>query len=310
MTTTIITHDRTVHADDVFAAAILRICFGPLKVIRTRDPAILQELRGRDDTFLLDVGGKYDPDLRLFDHHQPDGAGFRDVQRNEWPYATAGLIWKHFGQQAVRMLHPKLDEESVREIAKFIDDTVLKYIDAVDCGVRLKSSGPSLSAVIASFNNAWYEPEEENFPLVLDLAHVLMMNFVKRIAGKVMARDRVRLASTLVDGSVLVLEGCHPWSSVVAEEMPSVLLVVYPVDSGKQWQIRCANNVDTRPRMYMPASWGGRERDEFAGITGEPQATFCHRSRHLAGAFSKQAALNLAQLAISQHLLTNEVKAA
>lgn len=310
MTTKLFTHDRVYHADDVFAAAILRICYGTVDVTRTRDPAILRDAMGNENTFFLDIGGIYDPSRRLFDHHQREGAGYRDMVRKEWPYATAGLIWRDYGATAVRALHPDLDPESVLEVAKHLDDTVLKYIDAVDCGVRLKSSGPSLSAVIGSFNTAWYEPEEDNFPLVLELASVLLTNFVKRFAGKVMARDLVRQATAVFDGRVLVLEGCHPWTTVVAEEMPSVLVVVYPVDGGNQWQLRCADNADLTPRLLMPSPWGGRERDDLAGVTGEPKATFCHRSRHLAGAFTKEAALSLAQAAVLQHLSVQEVKAA
>lgn len=310
MTIKLITHDRTVHADDVFAAAILRICFGQVEVIRTRDLAILKEEMGKEGSFFLDVGGRYDASRRLFDHHQPEGAGYRKESSREWPYATAGLIWRHYGAQAVRALHPQLDASAVQEVADHLDDTVLKYIDAVDCGVRLKSSGPSLSAIIGSFNTAWYEREQEVFPLVLELATVLLTNFVKRFAGKVLARDLVRQAKAHMNGRVLVLEGCHPWGTVVAEEMPDVLLVVYPVEGTCQWQVRCASNADMSPRMHLPASWAGRERDDFAGVSGEPKATFCHRSRHLAGAVSREAVLNLAKCALAHHSLGREVKAA
>lgn len=306
----LITHDRTVHADDVFAAAMLRICFGEVEVIRTRDPAVLRAEMGKEGRYFLDVGGHNNPALRLFDHHQPDGAGYRNEAAREWPYATAGLVWRHYGPTAVRKLHPTLDDASIREVAGRIDDTVVRFIDAVDCGVRLKSAGPSLSAVISSFNTAWFEREQDVFPLVLDLATVLLTNFIKRFAGKVLARDLVREAEAVLDGRVLVLRGCHPWSTVVAEEMPRVLLVIYPVEGCGQWQIRCASNGDLSPRIYLPAPWAGRDRDDLATITGEPDAAFCHRSRHLAGAFTKEAALHLAGAALAQHLLVCEVQAA
>lgn len=310
MKTKLFTHDRTVHADDVLAAAILRICFGQVQVIRTRDPAILREEMGKEGNFFLDLGGRYDPARRLFDHHQPEGAGYRNAAHREWPYATAGLVWRHYGARAVRTLHPSLDDDAVAEVVRHLDETVLKYIDAVDCGVRLKTSGPSLSAIIGSFNSAWYEREQEVFPLVLDLAQVILSNFVKRFAGKVMARDLVRQASTVMDGRVLMLQGCHPWGSVVSEEMPSVLIVVYPVEGAQQWQLRCASNIDMSPRIHLPASWAGRERDELAQVSGVEMAAFCHRSRHLAGAVTQDAALSMAQSAICAHIQANEVKAA
>lgn len=313
----LITHDRIVHADDTFAAAILRIAHGEAVIQRTRDPAVLQSAAGAPDTFLLDVGGQFDPARRLFDHHQPDGAGFRNPAQSEWPYATAGLVWKYYGAQAVRNLHPSLDEQGVAEIVQHIDDTMLKYIDAIDCGVRLKHSGPSLSAIIGSFNNTWFEREDDVFPLVLQLAEVILSNFVKRYAGKVFAREKVRQSEQRSDGRILVLDTCLPWVTVVAEEMPDVKFVVYPVpesDTSKstQWQLRAAVNSDRdmTPRIKLPQRWGGLERHSLSRVCGEREAVFCHRSLHLAGAQSLDAALYMADSAIREQTRSAELQAA
>lgn len=301
----IITHDRIVHADETFAAAILRIVYGDVTVQRTRDPEILRSSACRTDTFLLDIGGRYDPDQGLFDHHQPEGAGFRDLHAREWPYATAGLVWKRFGSHAVRQLHPSLNESSVQEVVEYIDDTLLKFIDAVDCGVRLKNAGPSVSALISSFNRNWFETDEDVFPLVMDLAQVLLGNFINRYAGKVLARDRVRQARRELDGQVLVLDACIPWTTIVAEEMPEVLLVAYPVGDAAQgeghWHLRAAMNDNSTHRIQLPHYWGGLERQALARVCGESEAVFCHRSRHLAGASSLDGALRMAQTALDDH---------
>lgn len=316
MSTTIkiITHDRVAHADETFASAILRLAFGQVTVRRTRDPDILSREAGADGTFLLDVGGRYDPTRRLYDHHQPEGAGYRDAQNGEWPYATAGLVWQDYGAQAIRRLHPTLDESGVAEIVKHIDDTVLKYIDAVDCGVRLRTAGPSLSAVIGSFNSAWFEQETDNFPLVMDLAQVVLSNFIKRYAGKVLARNKVRQSEARLDGRILVMEACIPWVTVVAEEMPDVMFVVYPVgdeaEGDVQWQLRAAVYADMSPRIKLPQSWGGLERQALARVCGDHDAVFCHRSRHLAGARSLDGALCMAETAIREHFQNAELQAA
>ncbi len=316
MTTTIklITHDRVAHADDTFAAAILRMVFGNVEVLRTRDPEVLRNEAGAPGTFLLDVGGRYDPEQRLFDHHQPEGAGYRNMAASEWPYATAGLVWMHYGEQVIRKLHPGMDDAAVAEVVAHIDDTVLKYIDAVDCGVRLKTAGPSLSALIASFNTAWYEADEDVFPLVMDLAQVVLTNFIKRYAGKVYARDKVRHASTLLDGRVLVLDACFPWVSVVAEEMPDVMFVVYPVGGTEQtlaqWQLRAAVHTDLSPRIKLPQSWGGLERHALARVCGERDSVFCHRSRHLAGALTMEGVLHMAEKALEVNAQCVELQAA
>ena len=309
----IITHDRIVHADDTFAAAMLRLVFGAVNVQRTRDPDVLRTAAGTPGTYLLDIGGRYDPAQGLFDHHQPEGAGFRDTYAREWPYATAGLVWKEFGARVVRQLHPALDDRSVQEVVDYIDDTLLKFIDAVDCGVRLKNAGPSVSALIASFNRNWFETDEDVFPLVMDLAQVLLVNFINRYAGKVLARDQVRQARQAFDGQVLVLDACIPWTSIVAEEMPQVLLVVYPVGDSAvdgQWHLRTAMHETSMHRIQLPHYWGGLERQALTRVCGEPDAVFCHRSRHLAGARSLDAALRMAQTALNDHFMYADRQAA
>lgn len=299
----IITHDRVAHADDVFAAAVLHIIYGHsgVEVVRTRDSAVLAASAGAENTFLLDIGGVYDPTLRLFDHHQPAGAGFRNAEGREWPYATAGLVWRHYGAQAVAALHPSLTEVEVAETVQHIDDYVMRFIDAVDCGVWLKSSGPSLSSIIASFNNSWWESKEDVFPLVCELAQVVLTNFIKRYAGKVMAREKVRKSRLLQGGSVLLLDGAVPWVDIVAEEMPDVLFVVYPVGetaASQQWQIRAAVGPQQAPRIKFPFCWGGLERKALARVCGEDEAVFCHRSLHLAGASTLEGALSMAARAL------------
>jgi uncharacterized UPF0160 family protein len=309
----VITHDRIAHADDVTAAAILRMAFGNVEVVRTRDPAILRAEAGREGTFFVDVGGQYDPQRRLFDHHQPAGAGMRDAAAGEWPYASAGLVWKEYGEQAVRAvlksLNVSADDAGVTEIAQYIDDAVLRYIDAVDCGVRVRTAGVSLSALIASFNTTWFEKEAETFPLVMELAQVVLTNFIKKFAGKVIARDAVREAPRLLGGQVLLLETSMPWATVVAEEMPDVMMVLYPVNAGHadQWQLRVAQNVDITNRMRFPEAWAGLESSMLDAASGLSDTVFCHRSRHLAGAATKPAALAMAEVALhalTQHRVT------
>ena len=101
-------HEGTFHADEVFADAILKDLFPEfmkigvservnyVEYIRTRDPDILKEASVSKENMLVDVGGKYDPAMFNFDHHQFKGAGSRE---NGVGYAAAGLVWKHYGKE-------------------------------------------------------------------------------------------------------------------------------------------------------------------------------------------------------------------
>ncbi len=303
---TIITHDRMFHADETTAVAILRMLQPDVAVVRTRDPQIIREGIQDPETLLLDIGGAYEPAQGLFDHHQLAGAGFRDVESKEWPFATAGLIWRHFGSDVIRRLHPALLPDEVDEVAQHLDDLLIKYVDASDCGVRLRTAGPSFSALISSFNPSLpteEASEDAAFFLVVDLVQVIVTNFISRYVGKVLARAEVRAATRCAGGRVLVLDACKPWASLVAEEMPDVLCAIYPMtaEPGSQWQLRVAITPDNKPRMLLPPDWAGLQHRALSAVVGTSGAIFCHRARYLAGAETFEDIWNMAQAALAYH---------
>src|SRR5690348_4673081 len=88
----IVTHSGNFHTDDIFAVATLFLLLEKdhtLLVTRSRD---METIAAAD--YVVDVGGEYDPAQNRFDHHQINGGGQRD---NGIPYASFGLVWKHFG---------------------------------------------------------------------------------------------------------------------------------------------------------------------------------------------------------------------
>lgn len=293
----LLTHNGAAHADEVFAIAALKFIHPNAEIIRTRDPAMIREAKEASD-FLLDIGLEYDASRNRFDHHQSQGAGFRDTELNQWPYATAGLVWKHFGVQTVLALKPFITVEEASEVADFIDLAIIKYIDAVDCGVRLRTAGPSLSALIASFNGAY--SDEDAFNTMLALAQGVLSNYISRQVDRIKAREAVRSGSILANGHLLVLDNCLPWAEVVMTEMPDVLLVAYPVgeENKGRWQLRTAMNRDRSNRMTLPEVWGGLEGKELIEATGVESAVFAHRAGHLAAAVEYDCIINLAQKAL------------
>src|SRR6516162_1390126 len=146
------THDGTFHADDVFAAAVLFECDKTTEqmsvVVRSRKPEILADCDLR-----FDVGAKYWVASNDFDHHQPGGAGARP---NGIPYASFGLIWKHFGHKT---LPPTLAEQDY--VIAAVDERLVQPVDAADCGCELFMLNTpavlpySVSAAVGSFNPSW-----------------------------------------------------------------------------------------------------------------------------------------------------------
>jgi len=123
---------------------------------------------------------------------------------------------------------------------------------------------------------------------------------VTRIS-QIRSRDIVRRSERLLDGRVLRLaEGGLPWSQVVINEMPDVLLVIYPDSEGNQFQLKTVpiEQGSFSSRMDLPASWGGLEGQELATVTGVADSVFCHTNLFICGARSYAGTLRLAELAL------------
>ncbi len=68
---TIVTHDGQFHADEIFAIALIFEVIGECDIIRTRE--ITKEMLQDPETWVIDVGGKFDEETHNFDHHQDGG---------------------------------------------------------------------------------------------------------------------------------------------------------------------------------------------------------------------------------------------
>ena len=90
----IATHDGTFHADETTACAILTYLFENHSIIRSRDE---EELEKAD--IIIDVSQKNDD--KHFDHHSKE---FTLCRENGVKYATAGLMWKKFGIDYLKLV--------------------------------------------------------------------------------------------------------------------------------------------------------------------------------------------------------------
>lgn len=317
----IATHSGSFHADDVFGVAVLAALFPDHTLVRTRHA---DEIARAD--FAVDVGGEWDPAAGRFDHHQRsfDGARTRAdpsgaTVRAE-AYASAGLVWREFGtayvrQAATRVGHP-LDEPTLARIVQDIDAALVRYLDLVDTGAEMVAPGAfGLSSQVAALNSTWMEEQGldaaakaqlqlERFQEAMAVVQRLLERLVLRRIGQELAADKVRRAERLLDGRVLHLaEGGMPWTSIVVDEMPEVLLVLYPESDvgGERYVVRtvpvAGGSFDAR--MDLPQAWAGLRDAEMAAASGVPDALFCHTNLFIAVARSFPGALRLAELALA-----------
>lgn len=316
MTKLIATHSGSFHADDVFGVAVLAALHPGHKLVRTRDQAQIAKA-----DFAVDVGGEWDAGRGRFDHHQRgfDGARVRAEVRAEG-YASAGLVWREFGaayvEDVARSLGHAIEEAAAAKVAEDIDASLVRYLDLVDTGADAVAPGAfGLSSQVAALNSTWLEEagldnaakarlQLERFREAMATVQRFLQRLVLRRIGQDLAAGKVRAAERLLAGKVLLLaEGGMPWTSIVVNEMPEVLLVLYPEsDEGGE---RCVlRTVPDRmgsfgSRMDLPADWAGLRDEQLAAVTGVPDALFCHSNLFIAVARSQAGALRLAEIALA-----------
>jgi uncharacterized UPF0160 family protein len=321
MTTLIATHSGSFHADDVFGVAVLAAVFPDHRILRTRKP---EEIAPAD--FVVDVGGVWDAARGRFDHHQRGFGGARTRVAEDGSivaaegYASAGLVWREFGLAYVRRvaegLGCALDDATLAQVAADVDASLVRYLDLVDTGADEVAPGIfGLSSLLSLLNSTWLEEgpleraaraqlQMERFQEGMALVRRILDRFILRRVGQALAADKVRGAERLFEGRVLHLaDGGLPWTRVVVDEMPDVLLVVYPDSDTAQHQLRTvpARMGSFDSRMDLPEAWAGLRDRQLAAACGVPDAVFCHSNLFIAGARSLEGALRMAELALEAH---------
>ena len=212
----VITHSGEFHADDVFAVAILSF-LKEIKLTRTRDIGA-----SNDDTIIVDVGGRYDG-KRYFDHHQ----GLKEKRDNGSSYASAGLIWMHYGKEILE----KNNLQCKNEVFEVVDELMSK-IDADDNGETETES--EISKLIAEFNPNIIEElssYDSCFIEAVMFARKIIENKIKTAESKYREYEEIKKEMEITKGNTVFLKKYYPnWCESILEidEKHKIDYVVYP----------------------------------------------------------------------------------
>jgi len=291
--TKILTHNGRFHADEVFAIAMLKILFNSeIEVIRTRDLSKINDV-----DFVLDIGREYNPSLNKFDHHQET---FVEKRKNNVPYATAGLIWKHFGEKITNS----------KEIVNRLDLLLIQAIDAIDNGVESIATNClykpyMLSDVIQSFRSAYNvrnaNTDLQDFLEAVDFSQKLLLREISKIKANIQGEDTVKeVIKSSKETQFIILEKKLPWDEIVMK-YKNILYVIQYNKENDNWSIygvRQGLN-SFAVRKPFPNIWGGKEGSDLEQITGVKGSVFCHKGLFLTVAKTKNSAVNLTKLALN-----------
>lgn len=298
----LVTHSGGFHADELLSSVILTRLFPEARLVRTRAP---EWLKPGTDRIIYDVGGQYDAEAGLFDHHQR-GAPMREDGQ---PYSSFGLIWKHYGRAYLAAFG--VPEAHVEAVHAAFDARFVLPIDLVDNGALDPSvagplAGLTLSALLETlkpvFDEGGQEAEDRSFHQALAIARAFVEAGVSQRAAKLRAEALV-LAQIALAGESRVLElprGMPFRPAIVKAGADHLLFVVHPREN--DWCLTGIRKADEgfELRADLPAAWAGLTNGELEAACGVAGARFCHNGRFIAAAATREAALAMAELAVRE----------
>jgi len=265
----VLTHAGKFHADDVFAAALLRILKPGVEIRRVYQ--VPEDFTG----LVFDIG------WGEFDHHQ-SGA---PVRENGVPYAAFGLLWREFGASILgRTEAQRLDERFIQPID--LDDNT--------------GCGGALPDLIADFNplcDSGADPDQR-FLEAVELAQKVLQNRLDSVLATGRAYRVVKAAMKAMEDHIVVLDVYCPWKPFVTKG--PARFVVYPSQRGGR-SGQCVPFPAEQGgglKQPFPAQWAGKTAGELAALTGIPTLRFCHNNRFLVSADTKEDARAACMLAM------------
>ena len=285
-----ITHNGTMHDDEVFATAFLDLYFNDFKVARVSE--VKDDISPK--TIVYDIGrGK-------FDHHQVDAK----VRENGIKYSSFGLLFEEYGPLYLK----KLKIKNAKEVYNYFVKDFIEAIDAIDNGIfpDIKSSYKIkiIGDLMKLFNPSYLSNDnsDEQFLKAVTIAKVIIEEELKQVIGKVAASKKVKTILNKTKGPILILDEYLPYqeSLLSSPKGKDIKLVIYPTNRGgygvKTVPIRLT---DKNSRVYFPKGWGGLTNEALEKETGVKGATFCHINRFLLTSKDLDSALELAKITIN-----------
>lgn len=325
------THDGKFHCDEALAVGLLRHtqAFKGCSILRTRNQELINACDG-----VVDVGGVYDADKFLFDHHQKEFQGTlaTDLKQYKTRLSSAGLVYKHFGGEIIktyadfcvrvgRLAKDVADGAStVPAVYDALYKGFIEHIDGGDNGVEPFSGGSknysvssSLPSRVGALFPRWNEPtsleiENEAFAEAVHLATVEffeMLDYylcswmpgraiVERAFG---ARREVHESGRII----LFKDVVPPWKDHLYDierennAAGQILFVLFPDSKGNgAHRVMCVSEEDASFTNRKSLLWKGLRDDDLSATSGIPGGIFVHVTGFIGGNKSYDGAIAMA----------------
>jgi len=316
---TIVTHSGTFHCDEALACYMLRLLPGltSATVKRTRDLKYIYD--NSTLKVVVDVGETYDPSELRFDHHQRgfketlDEPGFRKTT-----LSSAGMVYKHFGRDIIRLTGNNLSDEDVKRIYTKFYMEFFEEIDAIDNGInpffgddkaRYRYGNTGLSARVMRLNPNWNDDydEDDRFADAMRLTgedfNSMLQFYVKtwippRTNVYDMVKNRFEVHSS---GEIGFLSERVPWKSHLKNveyelRVEKGLKYVVYEDASGWFKVQAIPKEGLFAyRLKFPVAWRGLCDDKLSSLLSIPDCVFVHGKGFVARNRTKTGALKMAE---------------
>ena len=280
-------HSGNFHADDIFAIGALTLLHPEYRILRSRDPEVWTQC-----DYLVDVGGVYDHEKKIYDHHFKDGPAYEDGLR----MSSIGLVWKHYGAEIC----------GSQEVADRVCRKLIRTLDAHDNGINLTQRAEgipdvhevSISTVVAAMNPPDLSNVDEIFEIEAKKAADILKAYIANARKWFASREEVlqSLKSALEKDLqyIEVGENCNWMEHLLnAEGNERILYVLYPSD-GKWYSRTVPVSSDSyESRKRFPDKWAGLRDEEFSQAAGIVDGVFCHHAAFICGSMSRESTIKL-----------------
>lgn len=298
----LVTHSGGFHADDLLSSVVLSRLHPQATLVRSRDR---DWITPGADRIIFDVGGNYDAEVGIFDHHQRPAPLRPDGQ----PFSAFGLIWHHHGAEYLRALN--VPDADIERVHSGIERDFVLPVDLMDNGALNPSvAGPLskltlpvlLETLKPDFDDDTMGADDRAFGEAQQVARAFLEAAVRNLAAKFRAEALVLAAITDAGaGRVLELPRGMPFRPAVEKAgADHLLFVVHP--RGDDWALNTIRKGgDTfEARADLPAAWAGLTGEALELASGVAGAKFCHNARFIAVAETRDAILQMAEIAVAE----------
>lgn len=295
---TYFTHGGLFHCDEVAGNAICRLAGVSYSFERLTDLTELPD----DYAIIADIGREYDPERNRFDHHQ----AFL-TRPNNYPYASAGLLWKHFGEKAIDRTVG--DSPYTDFIHRRVDERLIQGIDAHDADSQYEVTARcyigevnvlTLPNVISAYNaddihnqdhqRAGFQFATKIIEVVLRAEIISAQKFYEACEKFASVSEVIELPHGVgrvqysPNAEIIILREPMPWKEIVHDRHPRAVYVICPsAHPGNKFSLHAVPVEPNSRTVIMPI-----ERPEW--FTG-----FIHQGRWIAGGETIDVLLELAK---------------